>query len=413
MKKILVISWFYPPVNSSEGIVTYKLLNNSKYEYDVFTQKNSTSWSYGNKDYLKNNKNVNCIFSDSNTLKQWKTEAVEYFKKNMDKYDVVMTRSMPPESHEVGIMLKKIKPSIKWIASFGDPISNNPYTLLTMKSNPYKVDKTSSIRRIINPFRIIKSIIYRLKKTIKNSFLDTKIESKTLKKCDMVIFNSNEQREYMTKGNLKTDSVIINHSYMEELYPKKVEKNTEKIIISYIGHLDAIRTPKILLEAIKEIKEEDEHLCNKLEVDFYGNLYYDDKIYIYDNELYDIVKYKKQISYLESLKKMKESDYLLHIDANLGDVIDHNIFFAAKLADYIGSKTPIISITMLEGTSANIMRKVNGLILTYSVSDVKNYLRKIIYENYQFNLDEKSSNSYNAKIVATEFDNMVKGLLKK
>ena len=38
---------------------------------------------------------------------------------------------------------------------------------------------------------------------------------------------------------------------------------------------------------------------------------------------------------------------------------------------------------------------------------------KIIYENYQFNLDEKSSNSYNAKIVATEFDNMVKGLLKK
>ena len=374
---------------------------------------NSTSWSYGNKDYLKNNKNVNCIFSDSNTLKQWKTEAVEYFKKNMDKYDVVMTRSMPPESHEVGIMLKKIKPSIKWIASFGDPISNNPYTLLTMKSNPYKVDKTSSIRRIINPFRIIKSIIYRLKKTIKNSFLDTKIESKTLKKCDMVIFNSNEQREYMTKGNLKTDSVIINHSYMEELYPKKVEKNTEKIIISYIGHLDAIRTPKILLEAIKEIKEEDEHLCNKLEVDFYGNLYYDDKIYIYDNELYDIVKYKKQISYLESLKKMKEPDYLLHIDANLGDVIDHNIFFAAKLADYIGSKTPIISITMLEGTSANIMRKVNGLILTYSVSDVKNYLRKIIYENYQFNLDEKSSNSYNAKIVATEFDNMVKGLLKK
>lgn len=413
MKKILVISWFYPPVNSSEGIVTYKLLNNSKYEYDVFTQKNSTSWSYGNKDYLKNNKNVNCIFSDSNTLKQWKTEAVEYFKKNMDKYDVVMTRSMPPESHEVGIMLKKIKPSIKWIASFGDPISNNPYTLLTMKSNPYKVDKTSSIRRIINPFRIIKSIIYRLKKTIKNSFLDTKIESKTLKKCDMVIFNSNEQREYMTKGNLKTDSVIINHSYMEELYPKKVEKNTEKIIISYIGHLDAIRTPKILLEAIKEIKEEDEHLCNKLEVDFYGNLYHDDKIYIYDNELYDIVKYKKQISYLESLKKMKESDYLLHIDANLSDVIDHNIFFAAKLADYIGSKIPIISITMLEGTSANIMRKVNGLILTYSVSDVKNYLRKIIYENYQFNLDEKSSNLYNAKIVATEFDNMVKDLLKK
>ena len=52
MKKILVITWFYPPVNSSEGLVTYKLLNNSRYEYDVFTQKNSASWSYGNNDNL-------------------------------------------------------------------------------------------------------------------------------------------------------------------------------------------------------------------------------------------------------------------------------------------------------------------------------------------------------------------------
>ena len=58
MKKILVITWFYPPVNSSEGLVTYKLLNNSRYEYDVFTQKNSASWSYGNNDNLENNRNI-------------------------------------------------------------------------------------------------------------------------------------------------------------------------------------------------------------------------------------------------------------------------------------------------------------------------------------------------------------------
>ena len=166
MKKILVISWFYPPVNSSEGIVTYKLLNNSKYEYDVFTQKNSTSWSYGNKDYLKNNKNVNCIFSDSNTLKQWKTEAVEYFKKNMDKYDVVMTRSMPPESHEVGIMLKKIKPSIKWIASFGDPIANNPFVLKEMtKASPYSVKACGAssldMRWILSPKRFLKNMLWK------------------------------------------------------------------------------------------------------------------------------------------------------------------------------------------------------------------------------------------------------------
>ena len=38
MKKGLVISWYFPPINSSEGLVTFKLLKNSKYKYDVFTQ---------------------------------------------------------------------------------------------------------------------------------------------------------------------------------------------------------------------------------------------------------------------------------------------------------------------------------------------------------------------------------------
>ena len=94
MKKILVITWFYPPVNSSEGLVTYKLLNNSKFEYDVFTQCKSSSWSYGNEDYLENNDNINCIFAKSNNLKDWKKEAIEYFSNNKEKYDIVMTRSM-------------------------------------------------------------------------------------------------------------------------------------------------------------------------------------------------------------------------------------------------------------------------------------------------------------------------------
>ena len=38
MKKGFVISWYYPPGNSSEGLVTFKLLKNSKYSYDVWTR---------------------------------------------------------------------------------------------------------------------------------------------------------------------------------------------------------------------------------------------------------------------------------------------------------------------------------------------------------------------------------------
>lgn len=405
MKKILVITWFYPPVNSSEGIVTYKLLNNSKYEYDVFTQNNSALWSYSNTDHLEDRKGINCIFANANNLKEWKKEAINYFKNNKDKYDIVMTRSMPPESHEIGFKIKKIKPEIKWIASFGDPIANNPYVLLN-KDNPYSVDKTSSLRTIMNPFRVLKSMIFNCKRLLKKILLDSNIEKKTINKCNLIIFNSEEQRDYMLKNKNK-NNIILYHSYEEKLFPSKVEKNNDKIRMAYIGHLDKIRTPRLLFEAIKELNEENDNLSERLEIEFYGNLYKDDKVFIFDNELYNIIKYKKQITYLESLKKMKEVDYLIHIDANLGTVLDKNIFFAAKLADYIGSGTPIISITMLEGASANILRDVNGLILTYSVSDIKNYLRKIIYDNYKFEMDVDASKKYNAKKIAKQFDAII------
>ena len=397
MKKILVITWFYPPVNSSEGLVTYKLLNNSKYEYDVFTQKNSASWSYGNKETLENRDNVNSIFAKSNNLKDWKKEAIEYFKNNKDKYDIVMTRSMPPESHEVGLKIKKIKPSIKWIASFGDPIANNPYVNLSKK-----MDNT---RLLIRIKRLPKNIARNL---VRKCITENPIQDKTIKNSDMIIFNSEEQKKYMLGNKYKDkNSIVLAHSYDEKLYPNKVKKYEDKIHITYIGHLDRIRTPRIFLEAIKELKNEDEELFKKLEVDFYGNLCSDDKLYIFDNYLYDIVKYKKQVSYLESLKIMKETNFLLHIDANLSLVNNENIFFAAKLADYIGSGTPIISITMLDGASANILRNINALVLTYSKSDIKNYLRKIVYDNYKFELNKETSLEYSSKEVAKKFDNMV------
>lgn len=399
MKKILVITWFYPPVNSSEGLVTYKLLNNSRYEYDVFTQKNSASWSYGNNDNLENNKNINCIFAESNNLKAWKKEAIKYFKENKNKYDVVMTRSMPPESHEIGIKIKKIKPSIKWIASFGDPIANNPYVSLTKKN-----DHTRFLVRV-----------KRFPKTLARNMLrkyvtENPIENKTIKYSDMIIFNSIEQQKYML-GNKKKESIVLAHSYYDKLYPKNVKKFDDKIHITYIGHLDKIRTPKLLLEAVSELKQADTNLFEKLEVDFYGNLCTDDKLYIFNNELYDVIKYKKQVGYLESLKIMKESNFLLHVDANLSLVNNENIFFAAKLADYIGSGTPIIGITMLDGASANILRDINGLVLTYSKSDIKNYLRKIIYENYSFDLNKDACLEYSAKKVAEKFDDMVSSRL--
>ena len=182
--------------------------------------------------------------------------------------------------------------------------------------------------------------------------------------------------------------------------------------MTYVGHLYDLRSPRLLFKALSELLKEDSNLNEKIEVRFYGNMDSKDKVYIIDNELTDIVKVKKSVSYLESLKIMQESDWLIHFDANLTSVLDTNIFFAAKLADYIGSKSQIFAITMQNGISADILQNMNSLMVTYSVQEIKNYLWLMIYQNYKSEINEEYRNNFNSEYVAKSFDNTIDRILK-
>ena len=213
-------------------------------------------------------------------------------------------------------------------------------------------------------------------------------------------------KDYKNKEELSKKSIILPHSFDSTLYPKKTIKN-DKLVFSYIGHLDDIRSPRLLLEGVKILKAKDENLSKKVVFNFYGNMSDSDKLYIIDNELLDVINIKKGVDYLKSLEIMTSSDYLLHIDANISEITNENIFFAAKLADYLGSKKPIIGITMLDGISADILRENNSLVLTFSKNDILNYLYLIIYENYKFKMNDKTRKNYDALQVAKKFDSFI------
>lgn len=416
-KRVLVISWFYPPINSSEGLVTYKLLKASKYDYDVFTQKNNALWSYGNKDTLPEAKNVNSIFAKAKNLNDWMLEAIEYYKKNIYKYDIVMTRSMPPESHKIGLSLKKINPNLKWIASFGDPVANNPYTKYSITyASPYSTKVCKSIKGIISPKRIVKNTIFKIRYKRLHKFYQKnnfKLQDSTFKKADCLIFNNIYQKNYMLNGysdEILQKALILYHSFDSELYPSVKEKN-EKIRISYIGLLDTIRNPYRLFDAIRSLNEENPDLADKVVFEFYGNISDADKLFIINYELTDVIKIKKPVNYLESLEIMQNCDWLLLIDANISNIIDKNIFFAAKLADYIGTGNKIFGITMLDGISAVILRNLNAITTSYSTQEIKNYLWLIIYQNYTIKINNDFRNEFDSKKVAKKFDNFISSLL--
>lgn len=418
MKKILVISWFYPPINSSEGLVTYKLLRNSEKQYDVCMQEGNASWSYGKNEVLPEADHIHKIPIQGDSPELWKEKVIEYFSGHKDDYEIVMTRSMPPECHEIGLKIKEIKPKVTWIASFGDPIANNPFVLSGMKKvSPYSLKGSSGsqsgIRDIISPKRILKNLIW--KRRVRNEQIpfrrEQQLERDIITRCDYMIMNNPYQKQYMLSKYgeaIRKKAIVLRHSFDASLYDKQIEpKDTKKIRMVYIGHLDDIRSPHLLFKSLLSLRKEQPDLADRIELFFYGNMSAKEKLYLLDNELLDIVHIKKPVDYKTSLAIMKSSDWLIHIDANLSSILSENIFFAAKLADYIGADRPIFAITMFEGAGADVVRDVNGVLVSYTVDEIKNYLYLIAYKDYHITVNEENRVKYDALNVAAEFDKFI------
>ena len=425
-RKGLVISWFYPPGNSSEGLVTYKLLKNSKYQYDVFTRgcQNDGVWDRNTDEKKLVSDNVTILQSKSHESDEWIEEVVKYFDENADKYDFIMSRIMPAEAHEAAARIKAKHPEVFWAASFGDPLVDSPYIEYDKKDdNPYYLEKyiarenpskAKAFKLLISPTRNMRKYVWEKDRRDRNSFACKykKINHDTFVGADLLIFNNKIQMDRAFSkdySNYREKGVVINHSYDLDLYPKTKSNKDGKIHFLYVGHLDERRNALSLLEAIKSLKDNYKDLSKKAVFDFYGHMDKEDKSKIIDYCLTDCVKIHDNIDYLSSLEKISNSDWLVLIDTNLNKELDEYIYFPAKLADYMGSKKNILAITQLKGATADIVKKVEcGKVVTHSAEDIYLNLAMILegkMPNFKYNDSEWGK--FDAKNVADKFDALI------
>jgi glycosyltransferase involved in cell wall biosynthesis len=417
-----VISWFYPPINSSEGLVTFKLLNRSAVSHDVFTQKDDSSWSYNSSENKLTNPKIKTIFGNGNSLDEWVQSCVEYFDKHHEEYDFIMSRSMPPESHIAALEIKKKYPDIKWIASFGDPIYNSPYSEIASPEPFFP----GPLVRFPHPLyfasltkRRLRRLLWRYENRA-NRRLETKkkyLERDTLLSADSIIFNNPYERDFMlARHELDTSDrhIILPHSYEKKFYPNDrhgSEKPQSPLTFVHIGHLDFIRTPLNFLKAIRRLKKHRPELYKNMSLNFYGTLDNLSKIYMVDHDLVEVVRVRGSVTYFESLSIMQRSDYCLLVDANISSESEKNIYFAAKLADYIGSGTPILALSMTDGASADITRKTGNILTSHSVDEIYMTLVMLLEHRLQGTTEKSNVKEYDASNIAKKYDKLVSTLI--
>lgn len=413
--RIFVASWFFPPASSSEGFVTYKLLRHSKNEYDVFSSL-SMQWGFDVASNVLKDPNIHSFTIETNEIDEWVDWCVEQFEIHHAKspYDCIMTRTMPPESILVGHKIRERHKDIKWIASLNDPLANNPYLV-------YDAIDAKSDSEIVPEFKKdLKKCIENRKESVLKYWGDNGIsglsyiaklmhmEGIAVKEADMIACPSKAQIAFLQAGlNTIKDWMVVPHPYDPDFYahPDEINKQDDKIIISFLGSIDRNRTLNTFIRCLNLLRNKASAPLDKIEIRIYGNYTSELKDMVYAFYLQDHVRFMGSVDYYRSLKVMQESDWLLHVDAYFDDLKPGGtVFFAGKLSDYMGAGKPIFAITGEGSPAYDIVNAYGGVCV--EPDDILRMTDLIwkIAEGYSPKIDTDYKEKYEASHVAAELD---------
>ncbi|HOO57131.1 MAG TPA: hypothetical protein PLN69_09930 [bacterium] len=351
-KRILALSYYFPPMAAPRSIQVSRLLSGldasvflvcgkdtietidetipvsdpGRYEmvYKIPFHKNKYK-RYS--DYAS--RRMGLSFSDMPDEKRgWAKRAARETASLLPASDIramtLITFGQPMSDHLAGLELKK-KYGLPWIAHFSDPWFDSPFR---------------------NDNYFTGNINYSL-------------EREVIKNSDITIFTSEETSELvMSKypASWKDKAVYLPHCYDRELIESITPDKNSEYTFRSIGNFYGNRTPEPFYRAVETIARSEPGILNDVRIEFYG--YFEKRL----KSLLDSypqagkhIHYHGTVPYMDGLKLAAGADCLLAIDAPS----EYSIFFPSKLVDYAGTGKYIFAITP-RGTTANIVNKAGG-----------------------------------------------------
>lgn len=297
---------------------------------------------------------------------------------NLPDFDVVLSCSQPPVGHLLGLYAKR-KSGLPWVAFFSDPWVNSPFQSYTS-------------RRIERHNRELQREVVAL--------------------SDRLVFPSSEVRDQVLEGysgEERKKCEVLPHCYVPSWYDLGTRGSPEgdpgtKVLLT--GNFYGPRSPLPFLNVLNDIRKTG-GLANDLTVEMYGSISEEYLGHPVWSELEGVVQFKGGIDYLSSLAKMKQADCLLLIDAPTDD--ESSIFFPSKLADYIGSGTPIVGFTPARGVSARVLRETGNVVASMSdEASMREAVQRMIDGDHP-RRKRDGNDQYDYRVVARQLEQILGG----
>lgn len=406
MKKVLIISYYFPPVGGAgvQRILKFvKYLPEFSWEPVVLTVKNIQYPAYdaslleeipkgvkiyrsGSLDPLRLNhilgKFLGGAKKNSSESKEkshfiswlskflfipdnkigWLIYAVikglKIAKKN--NIDLIFSTSPPPTAHLIGLLLKKFL-KVPLVVDFRDSWE----TSLEEKSPSFI-----------------------------HGWLQRKIERKILKNADSIITVNEQiqnifQNKYLQLPNLS----VVTNGYDEKDFRDVKEIRPDKFTVVYLGTFNRINDPLPFLQALSELSSEVAEFKNQVRFVHIGmTLDFNFSELIEKLELQKIVENKGYLSHGDSLKELSSASILLLITT---DSAGAETLTTGKIFEYFRSGKPILGILPPSGAAASLIKE-NGAGVIVSPKNIlgikqilKDYFRKWINCELKAELDQE------------------------
>lgn len=274
-----------------------------------------------------------------------------------EKIDIVITNGPPHSTHFVGMKLKS-EFSFTWITDFRDPWTDLHY----------------------NKF------LYRTKWALNK---DKKLEQKILKNSDVVLTIGPSMKNHLIrKGDIDANKVFYIYNGYDKNDFENVEFsiNPEHYTISHIGMLSDSQPITSFLYALKSFYDSKHPICKYLKLRLIGNVS-PEKIKEIKAIVPDLlIEHIGYVQKKEAISYMFSSDLLFN---SLAEMENSELLISGKLMEYIAAKKPILCLGNPQGDAAKLLsdfehsevfdRKDVSLIIDFLKTMFENWINKITF----------------------------------
>lgn len=398
---MFVVPGSFVPFNDTVTLLTYKRLRNLDLDMDVFA-------FHGKEDegllkQLKEDDNYSKFHVTWTSELDWAIpryyplrlpaglflmnkyvhDALVEFEKK--EYRYLFTSIVPGISHIAGYRIKKKHPEVMWYASFSDPFKGSPYKKTDLED---------------------RSLIYRFAFHVGSWCLyNDRYEEAAVKYADRLVFICEEQRDFTLRQypnyeELLKKSIVMPLTYVPEwkMYrdiidaPRKENKVKQAV---HLGRLYGLRRPDSFIEALRQLKEEDPDLKEKIVFHQYSEIQPADVQKIKEYGLEDLFMIHDKVSYDESIRIMKKADVLVLFDTLMPGAPSQP-YLPSKIVEYLLLKKPILGICDSNSPSYRILREYGYNTIGCSADEIKDSIRRILTEDrsFDYDLSALSSDTY-------------------